>query len=153
LTLDKRAFAYYDTEIRDWHAESGSYEILIGGSSRDIVLQAPIVMESTSETPTQIITRNTLMGDLLAWTQTRELALRISQERQALDMMDDNPEMFEAMMAYMPLRGLMNLSNGRYNEQMLAEDIEALNERFRESESNGEGSRSTSKELVSSGRA
>jgi len=36
FTLDKRAFAYYNTKINDWHVESGEYEIRIGASSRDI---------------------------------------------------------------------------------------------------------------------
>lgn len=34
--LDKRAFAYYNTQIKDWHVESGKYKIEIGSSSRDI---------------------------------------------------------------------------------------------------------------------
>jgi len=34
FTLDKRAFAYYNTQIKDWHVESGEFLILIGRSSR-----------------------------------------------------------------------------------------------------------------------
>lgn len=34
--LDKRAFAYYNVGIHDWHVENGEYEIRIGASSRDI---------------------------------------------------------------------------------------------------------------------
>ena len=36
FTLDKRAFAYYNIKIADWHVESGEYELRIGASSRDI---------------------------------------------------------------------------------------------------------------------
>ena len=36
FTLDKRAFAYYNAQIKDWHVESGIYTIAIGSSSRDI---------------------------------------------------------------------------------------------------------------------
>ncbi|CAH2713138.1 Thermostable beta-glucosidase B [Neobacillus rhizosphaerae] len=32
FTLDKRAFAYYDVELKDWHVETGEFEILIGKS-------------------------------------------------------------------------------------------------------------------------
>ena len=32
--LDKRAFAYYNVDIGDWHVETGEFEILIGKSSR-----------------------------------------------------------------------------------------------------------------------
>ncbi len=40
FTLSKRAFAYYNININDWHVESGEFEILIGASSRDIRLTA-----------------------------------------------------------------------------------------------------------------
>ncbi len=40
LFLDTRAFSYYNTNINDWFAESGKYEILVGASSQDIRLKA-----------------------------------------------------------------------------------------------------------------
>ncbi len=40
FTLSKRAFAYYNININDWHVETGEFEILIGASSRDIRLTA-----------------------------------------------------------------------------------------------------------------
>ncbi len=49
ITLDKRAFAYYNVNINDWHVESGEFKILIGASSRDIKLEASINVESTVE--------------------------------------------------------------------------------------------------------
>jgi hypothetical protein len=36
VTLDERAFAYWDTRRQRWHAPPGIYEILIGSSSRAI---------------------------------------------------------------------------------------------------------------------
>ncbi len=48
LTLDKRAFAYYNVNIHDWHVETGKFEILIGASSRDIRLQAAVTVTSTA---------------------------------------------------------------------------------------------------------
>ncbi|WP_461204286.1 glycoside hydrolase family 3 C-terminal domain-containing protein [Clostridium sp. DL1XJH146] len=42
FNLDKRAFSYYNTEIHDWYVESGDYAILIGKSSRQIVLASKI---------------------------------------------------------------------------------------------------------------
>ncbi len=47
LTLDKRAFAFYNTAIHDWYVESGSFEILVGASSRDIRQSAKVKVEST----------------------------------------------------------------------------------------------------------
>ncbi|MBO5495106.1 MAG: glycoside hydrolase family 3 C-terminal domain-containing protein [Eubacterium sp.] len=47
FTLGKRAFAYYNVNINDWHVESGDFDILIGASSRDIRLTATVNVEST----------------------------------------------------------------------------------------------------------
>ena len=45
--LDKRAFAYYNTQIGDWHVESGTYKIEIGASSRDIRAVREITVTSS----------------------------------------------------------------------------------------------------------
>jgi beta-glucosidase len=36
IKLNKRAFAYYNAQIKDWHVETGTYTIEVGASSRDI---------------------------------------------------------------------------------------------------------------------
>ena len=38
FTLDKRSFAYYEPELHDFYAESGTYQICVGASSRDLRL-------------------------------------------------------------------------------------------------------------------
>lgn len=48
LTLSKRAFAYYNVNIHDWHVESGEFGILVGASSRDIRLEGKVTVESTA---------------------------------------------------------------------------------------------------------
>lgn len=45
--LSKRDFAYYNTELADWHVESGAYEIRVGASSRDIRLSQTVSVTST----------------------------------------------------------------------------------------------------------
>ncbi len=47
IDLDKRAFAYYNVNLGDWHVESGDFKILVGASSRDIKLEATVNVEST----------------------------------------------------------------------------------------------------------
>lgn len=47
LSLDQRAFAYYNTSISDWHVESGEFSIQVGASSRDIKLQTQIQVTSS----------------------------------------------------------------------------------------------------------
>lgn len=52
LTLDSRAFAYYNVAIKDWHVESGDFAILVGASSRDIKLEGHVNV--TSKIPTHL---------------------------------------------------------------------------------------------------
>lgn len=47
ITLDKRAFAYYNVNIHDWHVESGAFKIMVGASSRDIRLETAVEVTST----------------------------------------------------------------------------------------------------------
>lgn len=49
ITLGKRAFAYYNVNIHDWHVESGDFTICVGASSRDIKLSAKLNVQSTVE--------------------------------------------------------------------------------------------------------
>jgi beta-glucosidase len=39
LTLDRRAFSFYDVKKHDWSAEPGEFSILVGGSSADVQLR------------------------------------------------------------------------------------------------------------------
>lgn len=49
IILDKRAFEYYNIEKKDWAVESGEYDILVGKSSRDIVLSDKIKINSSDK--------------------------------------------------------------------------------------------------------
>jgi beta-glucosidase len=63
--LDKRAFAYYSTELGDWYAESGTFELLIGRSSREILLSDTVELESTISLPI-IFDDRTTFADLIS---------------------------------------------------------------------------------------
>ncbi len=45
ITLDKKAFSFFDDSKDKWIAEPGEFDILIGSSSRDIRLQETIVLK------------------------------------------------------------------------------------------------------------
>lgn len=51
FTLDSRAFAYYEERIHDWYVESGTYEVEIAASSRDIRLSAAVQVRGTRDLP------------------------------------------------------------------------------------------------------
>jgi Fibronectin type III-like domain len=44
LTLDRRAFSYYDVNKKDWNAEPGDFAILIGSSSAKIELKGSFTL-------------------------------------------------------------------------------------------------------------
>ncbi|MCM1388315.1 MAG: glycoside hydrolase family 3 C-terminal domain-containing protein [Bacillus sp. (in: Bacteria)] len=120
FTLDKRAFAYYSVKIHDWHVETGEFEILIGKSSRDIVLSKTVTVESTVKLPF-FYTTDTTMGDVLKDPRAKEIAKPLmnkamfggeeSESGTAASEAISN-EMEMAMVEYMPLRGPVSFQGG-----------------------------------------
>jgi len=45
FTLDREAFWYFDTVKNSWNTESGEFEILVGGSSRDVSEKRSVILE------------------------------------------------------------------------------------------------------------
>ncbi len=50
IKLDKSAFAYYSIPLKEWYVENGTYEILVGSSSRDIRLMEKLYVRQPDET-------------------------------------------------------------------------------------------------------
>jgi beta-glucosidase len=48
--LDRRAFAYYDPQLKNWRVEAGTFEILVGASSQNIRLRATVEIASAQPT-------------------------------------------------------------------------------------------------------
>ncbi len=65
VTLDSRAFAYWDPRYNDWISESGQFDILVGSSSADIRLMTMVTLESTQQLPS-LINRNSTLGEWMA---------------------------------------------------------------------------------------
>ncbi|QIZ07551.1 glycosyl hydrolase [Priestia megaterium] len=128
--LNKRAFAYYNVEMKDWHVETGEFEILVGESSQEIVLKDSIVVQSTVSIRKKVH-RNTLVGDLLADPVLGPLATELINQHNPFPDLGANEgdaaEMMEAMMKYMPLRALVNFSMGAFTEEMLTNLMDELN--------------------------
>ena len=78
--LDKRAFAYYNVDIKDWYVETGEFEILIGRSSRDIVLKDTVFVRSTKQIKRKYHINSTI-GDILddpsAWEKLQKFLLEL----------------------------------------------------------------------------
>ena len=133
--LDKRSFAYYNTEIRDWYVESGEFEILVGKSSKEIELKETVKVNSTV-TIKKKYDRNSTIGDLMedpeASQVLKELLEKINeiggifQEDEHRDQ-----ELIVSMMRYLPLRGLINFGRGYFTDDMLEQLLEKLNKEER----------------------
>lgn len=121
FTLDKRAFAYYNVDIKDWYVETGEFEILVGSSSRDIRLKEAIKVNSTTKIKKRF-TRNTPIGDLLEDPVGsfifKQIMDQIKQNIPFFAGAEKSPMMM-AIFRYMPLRGLINFSRGAFTEEML----------------------------------
>jgi beta-glucosidase len=50
LILDERALSYYDVESRQWHAEPGQFEVLVGNSSESIHLRGRLTLAKPATT-------------------------------------------------------------------------------------------------------
>lgn len=129
FTLDQRSFAYYDVDLKDWRVDSGSFEIMIGKSSRQIELTDTVMVEAT-KVYRKNATRNTTIGDLMADPARRPIIEGILQQQNSMgDASDhgDDSEMMEAIMENMPLRALINFSGGAMTEEHLDHILSALN--------------------------
>jgi len=130
--LDKRSFAYYNVDIKDWHVESGDFEILIGKSSKEIVLRKTINIQSTVNLIKKFH-RNSTVGDLMNNPNGKMIIEKTIQQFKQQDGMSfdlsqmENSEMGKALLRYMPLRGLITFSNGIFSEEMLENLIVELN--------------------------
>ena len=71
LVLDKRAFAFFNINTNDWCVESGEFDILVGSSSRDILLKTSVNVESTEdcEIPDYSKTAPNYYGDITKITR------------------------------------------------------------------------------------
>ncbi|MEH7493839.1 glycoside hydrolase family 3 C-terminal domain-containing protein, partial [Neobacillus niacini] len=134
--LDKRSFAYYNVDLKDWHVEMGEFEILIGKSSREIVLKDRIQVQSTVPYY-KTVHRNTTFGDLFSNPNLAQTAQQFFAKAFGVSTMSSLPdhgsatEMQAAMMKDMPLRALVSFSQGKLTEDMLNDMIQLLNEQQR----------------------
>ncbi|GGA13217.1 glycosyl hydrolase [Paenibacillus marchantiophytorum] len=127
FTLDQRAFAYYNVELKDWHVETGEFEILVGHSSQEIVLTERVVVESTVVLP-KAYTRHSTVGDLMGDPQGAAIIQSMmNQAGGMMSMLQDGSDMMLAMMQNMPLRALVTFSQGALTEQGLDDLLKHLN--------------------------
>lgn len=131
MELDRRSFAWYSTQLHDWYAASGEYEILIGASSRDIRLRGAITCQASKPLPLSIHA-NTTVAELMENPYTADAIRGLVEdlgrhmngsagdsERSQAASEAITPEMTLKMMENSPLRSFksfMGLSNSQLQD-------------------------------------
>ncbi len=136
FTLGKRAFAYWNAQLNDWHVETGDFTIEIGHSSRDIELTKTIAVESTVVIPVTY-TVDSIFGDLMKDPKAMAVlkpmvdgmvqALGMGGEQSDAASSAISNDMMEAMIRYMPLRTAAGFSGGSLSYDMLQGIVDQIN--------------------------
>jgi beta-glucosidase len=122
--LGHRAFAYYNVKLKDWHVETGIFEILVGKSSRDILLRDTVDVES-SVTIKKILTRNSTFGELMEHPIGAEMMKAMGQAQ-----FEDESSLgagMQEMIMGTTLHNASVMSNGQFTEEMLQGILQAVN--------------------------
>jgi len=126
ITLDKRAFAYYNTELGDWHVESGEFEILVGRSSADIILREKITVNSTVQIK-KLYTRNSTLSEVMSDPNKAEMIKQEFMDTTGILTSEEGEAMaMTSMFKQMPLRALVSL-RWAFTEEKLERILKKLN--------------------------
>lgn len=133
FTLDKRSFAYYSKELKDWYVETGDFTIMIGKSSRDIVLAKDIFVTGTKAFPF-VADHTTTVGDIMKYVKNAdELIQQYGGDLMPAIPADDaeglgegTAEMMREMMAGLPLHSILSFG-GQFTSKDIQDMIDRLN--------------------------
>lgn len=112
MTLDHRSFAWYHTDLKDWYAASGKYDILIGASSRDIRLSDSVQMNTSVRLPLKL-DLNVTLEELASDDRTRKYGDYLKDKSYAyFNQYEGNGalagDMNHALVDSMPMRSLVS---------------------------------------------
>jgi beta-glucosidase len=128
FVLDKRSFAWYNTDIKDWYAASGEYEISVAASAQDIRLQDTVTLSAVTLLPFKV-DMDTTMGALLRDPRTQafvrqevlgKLLQQQGEQTSGLASLGIDAKLMEKMLMDQPLRQIYMMGGVPY------EAVEAL---------------------------
>ncbi len=131
FTLDKRSFAYYDTNNATWRVQSGIFDILIGKSSKEIVQTCSIDVISTF-IEKMIFHNNSTFHEVVSYKPTNELGMEwieYFKKKSGIDFdLGDREEdfAFKAICDF-PLKTLVTFTKGEFSGDELEKLIETFN--------------------------
>jgi beta-glucosidase len=130
--LTSRDFAYYSTVSHDWAIKSGKFDIRVGASSRDLLLQQTIDIQST-KTNKIVFTRNSLFKEFKNAPNSGAIYEQLTKgftgdNKKAVTEDEKKAEAFlQAMLADMPINKFMLLSGGKFTEDNLQAILQSAN--------------------------
>ncbi|MBD5153368.1 MAG: glycosyl hydrolase [Oscillibacter sp.] len=136
FTLDKRSFAYWNTQLHDWHVETGAFTVEVGQSSRQIEVSGVVTVESTVELPRHYTVDSIFMDVMADPKAAKAVGPVLAAIQEAFTPDEDtgeasqeavSDEMGMAMMQYMPLRGLLSFVPDKVTDDTMAELLKTLN--------------------------
>jgi beta-glucosidase len=122
--LGKRAFAYYNVKLKEWHVETGTFDLLVGTSSRNILLRDTVDVESTV-TIKKLLTRNSTFGELMEHPVGAEMMKAMGQAQ--FDGESSLGAGMQEMIMGTTLHNAAVMSNGLFTEEMLKGILQAVN--------------------------
>jgi beta-glucosidase len=131
--LGKRAFAYFDVELEDWHVLSGVYTICVGAASNDIRLTEQVKVISTTSIKRRI-SRNTLLKDIMAEPILKEVMQPVLEGIKEhlpfnLGKMDIRRDrLAQALLDNMTLNSLAAYVGEPLSDEVLRETIDKMNQ-------------------------
>lgn len=135
FTLNRRSFTYYNEALKDWFAESGTYGIEIGASSRDIRLQQSISLTGSVRMPF-VANDTTTCEDVTLFAKHPELLDSLLQKsgfaentEYSTDEVDiGTVELMKSMYSGTPLHSIISFSGEDLHYEDIQETLRLLNE-------------------------
>lgn len=144
FTLNKRSFAYYNTDLKDWHVTSGHYVISVGASSRDIRIERQVSIESTVNVK-KIYDAYVTIDELMSTSAGQKMMEQmmgqmmsgmpeeLSEEEKARRLEDEDnqvdvPMDLAAMGNDMPLIKVADMTAGAFPYEAVYQVVDALNQ-------------------------
>lgn len=128
FSLDRSAFAFFDTELDAWNVESGEFRIHLGFSSSDLPLCSTVEVVSLNERK-PVFAMNTTLGELSGHPKGQRFQEQIL-EKLPFALVNSEGEkdlMMEAMLWDTPIRHAVMWSRGDLSEEEARKNIEELN--------------------------
>lgn len=132
FNLGKRAFAYYNEQIKDWHVETGDFLISVGRSSKEILLCKSVRVVSTTVIQ-KTYTCHSTMGDLEENPVGAQIVRKMSEDfEKRMTASGQKPtegilNMLFAIMKELPLKKIYMFSSDIMTKEKIDEILAQVN--------------------------